>query len=596
MPPANVAQRQLATKKYCVFAKFQTMDTQSARQALPVENLAWCENLQIVGPNQLVACNGPATAIFTQAGISISAQYFANYTPPGGVSTDYIISFTTAGAGYQTNAQTGATVNFAVAGTFSAQPDMTVWASQRILIADPVAGYCTWDGHTFVTTGGVSPNIVVTAGGSGYGAPPSVTITGGSGSGATAHAVLTGGSVTSVILDTPGSGYKAGDTLTVTFGSGAAAATAIVWPFFSLTPTTLAVYAGRVWLAGARTLTWTGTAGFDDAKAADASGSTQIADADLVHQITALRSLNNFLYIFGDNSVKQVGTITVSGSSTIFNIVSLSSDQGCPFPRAIVSYNRLVLFANKVGVYAVLGASVEKISDPMDGIFALADTSQPFCAAVQDLHTSLHTFLLLLRYKDPAAGIRSLILCFYKNRWFVANQGNNLTSIVTAPIGGIIETFSSSGQDVTQIFQSTTPVPIILRTSLSPNGEIEMGKIGLEAMVALNSNTLGVLNGSADSENFDPGKPFTLSTARNLIWINNSNQVLTWQNNSLQTLLWATTGFIYQRSPISSSGIFLGLTLTGTFAGGTSTTSGLVINALLIEYQDKTRNTGDMHA
>ena len=105
-----------------------------------------------------------------------------------------------------------------------------------------------------------------------------------------------------------------------------------------------------------------------------------------------------------------------------------------------------------------------------------------------------------------------------------------------------------------------------------------------------------VLNGSADSENFDPGKPFTLSTARSLIWVNNSNQVLTWQNNSLQTLLWATTGFIYQRSPISSSGIFLGLTLTGTFAGGTSTTSGLVINALLIEYQDKTRNTGDMHA
>ena len=594
MPPANVTQRQLATKKYIVFSQFTTMNTQSARQALPVGELAWCENLQIVGPNQLVACNGPATAIATIPGVTISAQYFANYTPPGGVNTDYIISFTSAGAGYQTNAQTGATVNFAVMGTFSPQPDMTVWASQRILIADPMSGYCTWDGNTFVQVGGVSPNIVVTNGGSGYGAPPSVTITGGSGSGATAHAVLTGGSVTSVVLDTPGTGFKAGDTLTVTFGSGTAAATAIVWPSFVLTPTTLAVYAGRVWLAGTRTLTWTGTAGFDDAKAADASGSTQISDADLVHQITALRSLNNFLYIFGDNSVKQVGTITVSGSSTIFNIISLSSDQGCPFPRAIASYNRLVLFANKVGVYAVLGASVEKVSDQMDGIFALADTSQPFQAAVNDLHTSLHTFLLLLRYKDPLAGTRSLILCFYKNKWFVANQGSDLTSMCTAPITGLIETFASSGQDIKQIFQSTVPVPIILRTSESPNGEIEMGKIGLEVMVALNSNTLGVLNGTADSENLDPGKPFTLSTALQLIWINNSNQVLTWQNNSLQTLTWATTGFVYQRSPISASGIFLGCTLTGTFAGGSSTTSGLVINAVLIEYQDKTRNTGRM--
>jgi hypothetical protein len=597
MPPANVTQRQLATKKYIVFSQFTTMNTQSARQALPVGELAWCENLQIVGPNQLVACNGPMPPIANLgAGVSISAQYFANYTPPGGVNTDFIISFTNAGAGYQTNAQTGATVNFAVAGTFSPQPDMTVWASQRILIADPIAGYCTWDGHVFVQVGGVSPSIVVTNGGSGYGAPPSVTISGGSGTGATAHAVLTGGSVTSVVLDTAGTGFKAGDTLTVTFGSGTAAATAIVWPSFSLTPTTLAVYAGRVWLAGARTLTWTGTFGYDDAKAADASGSTQIADADLVHQITAVRSLNNFLYIFGDNSVKQVGTITVSGSSTIFNIISLSSDQGCPFPRAIASYNRLVLFANKVGVYAVLGASVEKVSDQMDGIFALADVSQPFQAAVNDLHTSLHTFMLLLRYRDPLSTTRSLILCFYKNKWFVASQGNQLTTLVTAPINGIIETFASSGQDITQVFQSTTPLPIILRTSESPNGEIEMGKIGLEVMVALNSNTLGTLNGSADSENLDPGKPFSLSTAIQLTWVNNSNQILTWQNNLLQTLVWAATGFIYGRSPINSSGVFLGVTLTGTFAGGSSTTSGLVINAILLEYQDKTKNTGRMAA
>ena len=68
MPPANITQRQLETRKWIVFAGFETMDTQSARQALPDNRLAWCENLQIVGPNQLVACNGPLPPLTSIAG------------------------------------------------------------------------------------------------------------------------------------------------------------------------------------------------------------------------------------------------------------------------------------------------------------------------------------------------------------------------------------------------------------------------------------------------------------------------------------------------------------------------------------------------
>jgi hypothetical protein len=581
---SKISETQKSTFDYIIFRGFETMDTQSARQALPVNKLAWCENLQIVGPNQLIACNGPAPSIAILPGEVILSKFSANFTPPGGVNTDFIICFTQSGAGYQVNAITGAFVKFALAGTFSPAPDMTVWSSQRILIADPIAGYCTWDGHTFVQTGGVSPNIVVTNGGSAYGAPPSVTISGGSGVGATAHSVITGGVVTAVILDTPGTGFKAGDTLTVTFGSGAAAATAIVWPFFALTATTLAIFAGRVWLAGTRNLTWTGTKGFDDAAAADAAGSTVINDADLVHQITALRALNNFLYIFGDNSIKQIGTVTVSGSSTIFNIVTLSSDQGTPFPRAITSYNRLILFANKVGVYAVLGASVEKVSDPMDGIFALADFSQPLQAAVQDLHTSLHTFLLLMRYKDPLQGItRSLILCFYKNRWFVANQGNQLTAICTASIAGLTETFASSGNDVTQIFQSNIPVPVIFRTSLSDNNAPHQGKKALRAAIMLSTSNFTTVNFTVDTEN--GSQPFPFQSGSAMVFLNNAGQQVVFLNNASQVVNFFTTGLLYQRTPAAGTGIYLGLGLTGTFAGG-SGTGGFTINQALLEYQD----------
>lgn len=588
MAPLSVAQ--VNTKGYMAFRGFETMDTQSAREALPPNRLAWCENIQIVGPNQLVACNSPVASIVNIPGETILSQFAAAFTPPGGVLTDYIINFCQSGSAYQTVTQTGVTTQIAPPGTFSISPDMTVWSSQRLLFADTTAGYSTWDGHTYVRQGGVSPNFFITNGGSGYATPPTVTITGGSGSGATAHAVITGGVVTSIVLDNPGTGYKAGDALTVSFSpASTTAATAIVWPFLGSNPSTLAIFAGRVWLASARTITWTGTKGFDDTSSANASGSTTLTEADLVHSVTALRAYNNFLYIFGDNSIKSIGTVTVSGSATLFNITTLSSDQGTPFPRAIASYNRLILFANKVGVYAILGASVEKVSDPMDGIFPFWDFTQPLQAAVQDLHTSLHTFLLMGRYKDPVQGItRSLILCFYKNRWFVANQGNSLTSICTAPIAGITETFSSSGNDVTQIFQGTAPVSILLQTALSDNGQPEMGKRALRASVAFNTNTFTTMTLTSDSENGSVAFPF--QAGRPVGFVNNLNQPVTFFNNVGQTVNFFGLGFQYQRSKAAASGVYLGLSLSGSVAGGsggvTSAAQGFVVNELVLEYQD----------
>jgi len=74
-------------------------------------------------------------------------------------------------------------VKFAPAGTFSATgPDMTVLTAQRLLMADSVAGYCTYDGKAFVKSGGVSGNFQVTAGGSNYTSGATAAISGGSGS------------------------------------------------------------------------------------------------------------------------------------------------------------------------------------------------------------------------------------------------------------------------------------------------------------------------------------------------------------------------------------------------------------------------------
>jgi hypothetical protein len=462
---------------------------------------------------------------------------------------------------------------------------MTQWKSERILIADPTAGYCTWDNVTFTKSGGISPSLNITAGGSGYSSGANVAITGGSGAGATASATVVNGVVVALTLLTPGSGYKAGDTITVTItpvgAGGGATATGRIWPILGGAPgffvSTLAVFQGRVWLAGGRNYQWTGTAGYDDTNPANAAGSSVLTDADLPHSITALRSLNNFLYIFGDGSLKQIGSIAVASSVTVFTITTLSSDQGTIYPQSIASYNRLILFANQVGVYAIFGATVEKISDPMDGVFRAIDFSQPLIACPNDIN-NIRCYLLLVRYLDPVNGTRSIFLTFMNKKWFIISQGSTIKSACTASIGGNLESFVSSGSDVTQIVQNpNVPVAIILKTALSDDGRPMQGKRGIRMGIVQQAANVGTMLLTQDSENGSFNDQYQVVFP--VTWINNFGQVVTWVNNASQPVTFGGSGFLFEDRQMYASGIFLGASFFGTFAN-------FHMNTIMIEYKD----------
>lgn len=654
-----MTETQLSKKKLIVFGQFKGMNTQTDRHALPEDTPAWLENLQPIAPNNLKNVPSPSAALTSIAAETITRQFYA---PINGIT--YLICFCVSGAAYAVNLSTGSKIKFANSGIFSLKPDMTTWNQKRILIADSTAGYCTWDGATFIQQGNVSPNIQITNGGS-YAGTPTVTISGGSGSGATATANMTAGVVTSITLTSPGTGYLPGDTLTVAFsggspnggtilevnltdggngytslptvvftpsasGSGAAAvssvlvsggpvasvtvtnpgsgyngpvavsftggagsnaaatavvssiatATAVVWPFISPNPTSIAVFQGRVFLSEANVLTYTGTAGFDDVNPANGAGTFTVSDADLVTSITAIRSLNNYLYVIGDNSVKQIGNLSVSGSITLFTLVTLSSDQGTIFQSSIISFNRLLLFANTVGIYAVFGSSVEKISGDMDGIFQNIDFTQEPVAAVNDVN-SIHTYLLLVRYVASGQQTRSIILAQSDKKWFVISQGNSLKYMVTCPIGGVTETFATSGNDITQLLNSPSPIAITLITALSPHQEPFMGKNSLRVAVAqLSNSSSNSFNLSVNSENGSQSINF-LPTTSFIKWINNIGATILFQNNLGQTLeFYSANQFTYfwDRTP-NVQGIYLGVTLTGT-------ASDYSLNTIMLEYKD----------
>lgn len=566
-----------------VFSEFDGMSTQSVRQDLNPKKAAWMENLQPIGANNIL-CTPAANAASVTFGKTISKEFYFNCE--NGI--DYQITFFTDGSAEAIPNPFTIGIFIAGPGTFSTDPDITSWGNERILIADSVAGYSTWapldSTHgVFVHFGGVSPNIEVTDGGSGY-TSPTVVISGGSGSGALATAQETGGVVTGITLTNPGTGYLASDVLTFTISDGGpgtgATATGHVWPNSpSPNPETLAVAFGRVWFGQSNVLTYTGTEGYDDFDPANASGTLTIQDADLTRTITALRNLNNYLFIFGDASVKQIGNISVSGTITNFTITTLSSDQGTTFRDSIASYNRLVVFSNTVGVYAVFGSSVEKISDDMDGIYRLIDFTQFPSAAVNDIN-NIHCYLLLVKYNDPVTGPRALILVFMNKKWFVISQGSGLKFIYTAVVNGVFQTFGTSGLDITQLLANpNAPVAIKLSTSLTSHGNPVIGKRMGRYVVAQTVGGSATMTLLLESERA-PNQTISYNLSNILNFEGNNNEAIQFVAAGSANLNFVVqaAGFHYRHGNSGGvGGIYLGATLTGSVQDFT-------LNSIMLEY------------
>jgi len=513
-------------RQQIIFTNLPKMNTRVMRQNLSENEAAWIENLQPIAGNFLRIVPAPLfplaelpTKIVTRM---FHTAILSNPANPNSPLVDYVIFFATDGSATAVRADTGDSIQFAPPGTFSTTPDMTTWINERILIIDPIAGYCDWDGVTF--TQGTTPTL----------------------------------------------------------------------------GTTIAVFAGRVWIAHRRTLTWTGTVGYNDTNPANAAGDTTLTDADLVHEITALRALNNYLYIFGDQSVKFIGNVTIANppagtvgvSTTEFQIVTLTSDVGCPFPMSILSYNRLVMFCNISGVWAIIGASVQKVSDDLDGLFTRVDFSQEPCAALNDLN-NIHCYLLLLKYDDPdnnfVFGVspqfgfhpRSVIAVFQNRNWFLVRQGDNLISITALPLAETNEweTMGSSGGDLTQLLiNEDAPVTYILKTPLSAHNSIIIAKQTIRAGLALSALEPQEVNFIMESEtSFNPYKLFA---GRDIIWRNAAHDIITFVNNQPEEINFKTSPrFMVPYHSMEAYGRVLGCTVWGT-------SKNMALNAALIEYVD----------
>jgi hypothetical protein len=527
--------------------------------------------VSIGAPN--VAGGTQALAVASISGGAVVAVTITN--PGSGYTTAPSVTFSSGAAAATAVVETGQvnTVTLTNAGTgYTAQPTITISAPPSGTTATAIASYNTF------ATGTLS--VLVTNGGTGYGASGSFSVSfagGAGGSGAAGIAIVSGGAVTQVIMSNPGSGYTSAPTVSFSSGSGTGAIGKVV--LNSDTIVDIATFSGRVWVAAGRTVYYSAAGSYSDFTSVSA-GSFTITDSTLHGNIQALLSANNFLYIFGDDSINVFSDLRVSSTGlTLFTNTNVSASVGTKRTFAIFPYFRSVLFMNDYGIYALVGSTTSKISDQLDGIFPYIDFSLPVTAG-QVLLNSILCAAFSFTYNDPSVGPRQIQCVFFDKKWFVTSQGS-IDYVTSVPVGGVISLYGVDGKNLYKMYASSTAsINSTIKTALMPMGDPirtkQALKFGIEATLSQSSE----FNVTVDSES-GSSPPYTLNNY--ITWVNNLGTTISWLNNSSATIAWsASAGYALYKSDAQQYGKYLGLTMT-------SSDPAFVVNTIEFEHELRVR-------
>jgi hypothetical protein len=433
---------------------------------------------------------------------------------------------------------------------------------------------------SFATFANGTVYCVIQSGGTGYTNASNITFTftGGGGTGANAAATIGNGAITSVIMTNPGTGYTSNPTVTIAGGAGNNA----VIQAYAVTNAAVDVasFSGRVWVAQGRSVAYT-TAGTFNNFVGVSAGAVAITDSTLHNTIRSLLSANNFLYIYGDDSINVFSDVRVTTTgTTLFTNTNLSASVGSSFVFGLFPYFRSVLFQNNYGVYALVGSTTSKLSDPLDGIFPYIDFSKPVTSG-QVLLYNILCGAFNFYYNGPIGSPRYLQAIFFDKKWFVTSNGD-VKYITSTPHNGNVILYGTGGTDLVQLYGNTSAdVSATIQTALMSMGDPIRTKQAIRMGVEATLSNSASLNVTVDSES-GSGPVITKSNASQG-WINNLGNPITWTNNVGSTIAWLVSGGYYLYwNDAEQWGKYLGLTVT-------SNSSGYTINTFELEHEFRVR-------
>ena len=438
-------------------------------------------------------------------------------------------------------------------------------------------------GITTFATGTVS--VLVTAGGTGYtnASNLTVTIAGGGGANAAAQGIVSGGIVTQVVMTNVGSGYTNASNITVTIAGGGgtnATAKAII----NTEPVVgIQSFSGRVWIANGRTVTYSAAGSYSDFTSISA-GTVTLTDATLHGNITQLLSANNFLYIFGDDSINVFSDVRVTNAgTTLFTNTNVSASVGSKLPYAIYPYFRSVLFMNNYGIYALVGSTTTKVSDALDGVFPNIDFTAPVYAG-QVLLNNILCAAFNFKYTGglgTSSSSRYIQAIFFEKKWFFTSAGSDLAYITSAPLAGKINLYGSNGNSCVRLYaDSSSNIASYVQTSLNPMKDPIRTKQALKVGIEATLTSAAELTVTVDSET---GSSLPVALGQLVTWVNNLSNVISWTNNSSVVITWyGGGGYTLYKTDAKQWGKYLGMTVTSTGAN-------FVINGFEYEHELRVR-------
>jgi hypothetical protein len=354
----------------------------------------------------------------------------------------------------------------------------------------------------------------------------------------------------------------ASGTVTLTIGTGAPKGT-LLEPE-AQGPRDVAVFGGRIWLvSGPRGIIFSGPTSFTAFQSVYAGGALVMPDSVFPGQITTIKAAIQLLWIFGPGAINTISNVQVLSGITAYQNENLVAGTGTALPDSVQALFRTMVFLSPPGVYAILGATPQKLSDQLDGLMPSVEPVGGAPGAVFNLNA-----LLVYAVLVDLAGVRRLLV-YSRPTWFVAEQGADLTYITTlVRTDGQIQCWGTNGTTIRQLFAGDAgDYDIRLRHydfDMFTRRD-SMRRIAVQAEVLDREEAVA----------FDPdlqveveNESTTAATVGGLLasevtWMNNALVETPWINAVAAPVTWLATGNLIYLSEVKFSGNLLSAHIFG---------------------------------
>jgi hypothetical protein len=529
-----------------------------------------------------VVCTSPGTGYvvtdktiqlaFTGGGSDTSARAHTTVTTSsGGVGN---ITITNSGSGYTTTSTLsfsgggGSGANAVITGLFNG-------AITQISITNPGTGYTS--APTIAASGGSGftatvdirygqvASVVIDAGGSGYSANPQVVFSAPDSTSeptlqAQGVAVISAGGVSSVTITEPGLGYITPPTITFVGGNNAAAGTVNLMPF-GIAGTTAETYAGAVWVANGNKCSFTAPDSVSNFSTSAGGGSFINTNSFQRANYIRLIQTNGTLYLISDSSVDAISNVTTNVangvSTTTFNNSNIDPQTGTPWRDSVTVFGRAVVFANATGIYTLFGGAAEKVSGPLDGLFANATFNTGAMGGITPISAiaslfSIRCFLFAFTTINPFTNVLQTMMAGWDGtKWFMITQINTMGLIATSEANSNLTAYGATATSLYPML--TTPsasLQKVLQTKLRPEPTLtivkQVNRLYLTAETALGETP--TIQIGIDTER-GPGPLETQNVSGTLTFVGSGpitfvgSGPITWEASGLVVLGWTQVNY-----------------------------------------------------